>query len=202
MSRHLGIERALWPVDEHPRPVRPWRRRVIVGSAIVLVVLLLAGMILGWSLWRVRHPRLDAVPEHADAIVVFAGDHGRVQTAWVIAERGHAPVLVLSRGAHDPYVALMCGRNEPFQVICTDPSPANTRGEARAFGELAAERGWRSLIAVTGTYHLERARLYLDRCFDGDVAYVGRAYSRVGWKTQLHETLGGVEARFLSGSSC
>jgi uncharacterized SAM-binding protein YcdF (DUF218 family) len=34
---------------------------------------------------------------------------------------------------------------------------------------LAAREGWRSVAVVTSSYHVRRASLLIDRCFDGTV---------------------------------
>jgi uncharacterized SAM-binding protein YcdF (DUF218 family) len=38
--------------------------------------------------------------------------------------------------------------------------------------DLAARRGWRSVVVVTSTYHARRAQLLLGRCFDGRLQIV------------------------------
>jgi uncharacterized SAM-binding protein YcdF (DUF218 family) len=54
-----------------------------------------------------------------------------------------------------------------LRLICLTPRPAATRGEARAFADLAEREGWSSLVLVTSTYHVRRASLLLDRCYQG-----------------------------------
>ena len=55
-------------------------------------------------------------------------------------------------------------------MVCFHPDPYSTRGEAEAFARLAAKRGWRSVIVVSSRYHLVRARMLFERCYDGRVA--------------------------------
>jgi hypothetical protein len=62
---------------------------------------------------------------------------------------------------------------EGLRLVCFTPDPATTRGEARRFAELAGRQGWRSLVLVTSTYHVLRAGLLLERCYDGRVRRVG-----------------------------
>jgi DUF218 domain len=83
-------------------------------------------------------------------------------------ERGVAPVLVASRGP-----AELCGKETPFEVVCFEPAPDRTQGEAQVAARLARERGWRSLVVVTSRYHATRARMLFQRCFDGDLRVVG-----------------------------
>jgi hypothetical protein len=49
------------------------------------------------------------------------------------------------------------------------PAPYSTRGEAEAFARLADRRGWRSVVVVSSRYHLLRARMLFERCYDGKV---------------------------------
>jgi uncharacterized SAM-binding protein YcdF (DUF218 family) len=109
----------------------------------------------------------------ADAIVVLAGSKHRLPVALRLFQRGVAPVLVISDGL-DPRsrrTIRLC-RERP-DVLCPKPDPYSTRGEARLVARLARERGWRSLVVVTSRFHLFRARLLFERCYDGDLAFVG-----------------------------
>ena len=54
-------------------------------------------------------------------------------------------------------------------MVCFNPSPETTRGEAEAIGRLAKEHGWNRIVLVTSTYHMSRARLLVGRCYSGTV---------------------------------
>jgi uncharacterized SAM-binding protein YcdF (DUF218 family) len=43
---------------------------------------------------------------------------------------------------------------------------------------MAAARGWSSVVVVTSTYHVTRARLLFDRCVDARVSVTGATYQR------------------------
>ena len=58
------------------------------------------------------------------------------------------------------------------RVLCFKPAPYSTQGEARWIGREAAGRGWDSVVVVTSTYHVRRARMIVRRCFDGALATV------------------------------
>ena len=64
---------------------------------------------------------------------------------------------------------LCAGRPAPVAVACFHPAPYSTRGEAEAFARLADRRGWRSVVVVSSRYHLLRARMLFERCYDGKV---------------------------------
>jgi uncharacterized SAM-binding protein YcdF (DUF218 family) len=107
----------------------------------------------------------SSTPAHADAVVVFAGGDGeRLDKALELVRDGVAPTLVVSTGPDR-----LCSNRYEFEVICFLPEPADTRGEAEAFGRIAREHGWQHIVMVTSDYHATRAHLLLDRCFPGTV---------------------------------
>jgi uncharacterized SAM-binding protein YcdF (DUF218 family) len=111
-------------------------------------------------------------PRRAAAIIVLAGDGAhRFPRALSLARAGVAPVLVVSDGAQSEWAPSrkLCAnpRGHGFRVICFRPAPYSTRGEARRALALAERYHWRSLLVVTSTYHLFRARLLFDRCLNG-----------------------------------
>ena len=98
--------------------------------------------------------------------------------------RGVAPVLVISDGAIPgwPEANRLCaGRSEGFRTICFHPDPYSTRGEAQAVARLMRRRGWRSVVVVTSTYHVIRARMDFRRCVDGRVFGVGAHADPENW---------------------
>ena len=120
---------------------------------------------------QVRDPQMDQLPVRADAIVVFAGEDGRFELGRRLAEESLAPALVLNATDLPDVAKGWCGEQGlSFEVVCIEPDEGGTRGEARAFGRLAGERGWTSLVGVTGDYHTARAGLALRRCHDGPVS--------------------------------
>jgi hypothetical protein len=66
----------------------------------------------------------------------------------------------------------ICEDRHSFEVVCFRASPFTTRGEARELGRIAQEHGWKSLIVVTSSYHVTRARMLLRRCFQGRIEMV------------------------------
>lgn len=117
----------------------------------------------------------------ADAVVVLDGGSGeRLEEARALMARRVAPMLAVSTGRElDPDEAGdLCTKPQPFEVVCFTPRPDSTRGEARALARLARDKGWNEVVLVTSTYHVTRARMLLERCFDGRVDAVAASPPR------------------------
>jgi uncharacterized SAM-binding protein YcdF (DUF218 family) len=148
--------------------------------------LLLLGLALGWTIAAaalfVWPPGHEAA--RADAVVVLAGARGpRLAKGVELVRRGVAPVLVVSDGWSPtwPEANRLCaGGPAPVAVACFHPAPYSTRGEAEAFAHLADRRGWRSVVVVSSRYHLLRARMLFERCYDGTVATAGTNTTLIG----------------------
>ena len=135
------------------------------GSALA------AGLALVYG-WWIAHPPSAALPV-ADAVLVHAGERGRARLGLELMEERQAPTLVLMFGTESRWTRQLCGQTEPFEVLCPDADPVSTLGEARELAELASERGWTTVIAVTSNYHLRRA-VHLDAKCSG-VTVIGSA---------------------------
>ena len=115
----------------------------------------------------------DDVPLDADVVVVLGGGgHERTELGIELAERFGVP-LVLSSTAREPAEALgrSCGR----EVICFDPEPVTTAGEARTVATMAETHGWEHVVVATSSFHTSRARVLFEQCLDeGRVSLLGR----------------------------
>ena len=123
-------------------------------------------------------PAETGPPAHADAIVMLSGSHLRLPEAEALARRGVAPVLALSSVDRSPNwtaAEQLCrsGRAGPARVLCFEATPYSTRGEAETVARLARAHGWHSIVVVSSTYHLTRAKLLFGRCFKGALSFVG-----------------------------
>jgi uncharacterized SAM-binding protein YcdF (DUF218 family) len=155
-------------------------RRSDLKRSLLLVAV---GVALAWGVAVTvlfGFPR-TSTPEHADAIVVLAGARGpRLERGLQLVRRRVAQVLVISDGWDPlwPEANRLCaGRATGFRVFCFRPEPYNTRGEARGVARLARRLGWDDVVIVTSRYHVTRARMVFERCFDGPVAVTGADYS-------------------------
>ena len=112
-----------------------WRRlphtvRVVLSIALALI-----------SIFAVLTARLfvwpaQGMPTQVSAIVMLAGPGVRLPVALQLADEHRAPVLVVSQG-HDGYGSPCPPRSSGVQLICFDPDPPTTQGEAEYIGRLA-----------------------------------------------------------------
>ena len=118
----------------------------------------------------------------ADAVMVLAGEQRRLPVGLELVERGVAPLLVISDGLDPRWTRAnrLCRYGDPERVVCIRPDPYSTRGEARLAARLARERGWDSLVVVSSRFHLFRARMLFERCFDGRLDLVGSPNPKLG----------------------
>jgi uncharacterized SAM-binding protein YcdF (DUF218 family) len=114
----------------------------------------------------------------ADAVVMFGGAGPRFEAAVSLVEAGVADTLVVSDPNDPPAAAgrtdfeAFCAGEHPYEAICFDPEPRTTRGESRFLARLAADRHWRHVVLVTTADQASRARMLVDRCWDGSVELV------------------------------
>ena len=138
------------------------RRNLLAAGLAVAVVVVVALVVVNLQLFV--YPA-SSTPAHADAVVVLAGGDGeRLDRGLDLVRTGVAPTLVASTGPER-----LCNNRYEFEVICFLPDPDDTRGEAEAIGRLADEQGWDHIVLVTSDYHATRARILVERCFDGRV---------------------------------
>ncbi len=108
----------------------------------------------------------EGMPAHTSAIVMLAGPGDRLQAALRLAREGRAPFLLVSRGNHGH--GGTCSLPVPHvRLICFDPNPASTRGEAEFAAGLARKHHWQSIALVTSTVQDSRARQRMKNCFSG-----------------------------------
>jgi DUF218 domain len=147
---------------------------------LAAVALLLAGF--GAATARLFVWPEQGMPAHVDAIVMLNGPGDRLDTALNLAWAHRAPMIVISRGS--PYWGhgSICAPKMPrVKVICFDPNPSTTRGEAEFAGRLAKRYRWHSIVLVTTTPQDTRARLRVRRCFRGTVYVVTAPLPTYEW---------------------
>ncbi len=145
----------------HMARLRWTRLRVLVATVTVVVFLVLTAVLFVW-------PTTNA-PQRVNAIVVLSGSpwSTRWQKGVDLARDGYAPVLVQSDPSWTP-----CPRGPArVEVICFDPVPATTQGEAVDVARIAAEHHWDRLLVVAIVTQTTRARIRFERCYHGTVLF-------------------------------
>jgi uncharacterized SAM-binding protein YcdF (DUF218 family) len=143
----------------------------------------------------------QGAPAHVDAIVMLAGPGNRVPAALSLAREGRAPVLVVSRGWMG-YGGPCPSAPSGVRLICFDPNPGDTRGEAEYVGALARRSGWHSLLIVATRPQAVRAQLLFGRCFSGQV-YVSTAPLPAGsWPYEIAYGWGALAKAVFVTTSC
>jgi uncharacterized SAM-binding protein YcdF (DUF218 family) len=142
----------------------------------------------------------QGMPRHVDAVVVFdgPGNSGRLTTAVRLATEHRAPTLVVSEGTIQSQIGGCPAPIRGVKVICFNPSPATTQGEAEFAGRLARQHHWKSIALVTVPPQDNRARLRMSRCFPGEIYVVTAPLSAVRWSYQIaYESAAMVKALFF-----
>jgi uncharacterized SAM-binding protein YcdF (DUF218 family) len=171
------------------------RRRRVVAAAVVVVVLAVAA--LDARLFIV--PKSDAAA-NSDAFVVLGGDTFtiRLEAGLKLAREYPDSTLVVSTPGRTRCPRGFLPRS---RLICFDPEPSTTQGEAREATELAIAHGWTSMTVVTTADQVWRARLRFSRCWDGDLRVVQAPTSTwVRIRSVLYEMGATMKAEVLQRS--
>ena len=176
-------------------PGRPRRwRRVLIALAVVIIAALAATARL--FIWPDQ-----GMPPTVNAIVSLDRPGGTLSPALRLAEQHRAPFLVISLGT--PESGYGCPhRMAGVRLICFNPVPGTTQGEAEFVGRLARKYHWHSVAVVTITPQDSRARLRVERCFAGHV-YVVTTPIRLGsWPYQIAYEWGALIKALVVQRSC
>lgn len=194
------------------------RPLVWLGAGGVLSVLLVLGYTpIGWMLVT-KLDRADTL-RSAPAIVVlgtgarqdgalFSGMQERALHGYLLARRGFAPRLVVTRPhepapAWDPMMRRQLDDLGLHQIVLDVVGPvATTHDEAVAIKNLMKENGWSEVILVTHPWHMRRAaavfekagvRVICSSCVEGqyDLDKPAGPRDRIGeFRRWLYETVG------------
>ena len=190
----------------------------LVSSRLLVICLAGAGAILAFFFVSGRFLYVEDPLQRSDAILVLAGTIAeRPLEACDLYHSGFAPVIVLSRAAHDGGQMALARRGVAFpdeadaardllvrlgvpaQAVLVLPTlEESTADEARSFRDLIRARGWHRVIMVTSKMHTRRARVTMTREFAGlNVQVITRA-SRYDVSDPAHWWRRRADARFLA----
>jgi hypothetical protein len=175
------------------------RRWVILTAAAVLVVGIAAATarLLVWP--------QQGMPARVDAIVMLNGPGDRLDTALNLGWARRAPVLVISRGSSYWGHGSVCAPKMPgVKVICFEPSPSTTQGEAEYVGRLADRYHWKTVVVVTIAPQITAGRIWLERCLpEGTTIYAVAAPLRsLAWPPAVLYEWGSIISAELVHRSC
>ena len=162
--------------DGRRRRVGVWRRVLAVLAAIVVAFCAVTARLFVWP--------AQGMPDRVSAIVMLAGPGDRLPVALDLARQHRAPVLVVSRG-NQGYGGPCPSPVPGVKLICFEPVPATTQGEAEALGRMARQFRWSSVVLVTTRTQDTRARIITERCFDGSTYVVTAPLPRSEWPYEI-----------------
>jgi hypothetical protein len=170
------------------------KRRALAAVMALLVAFALVTMRL--FVWPA-----EGMPARVSAIVMLAGPGDRLPLALQLAREHRAPMLVVSQGWQGYGGA--CPQAVPtVKLICFDPNPGNTRGEAEFAGRLAEQYHWSSIVLVTTRAQDTRARVIVGRCFGGSIYVVTASLPTSAWPYQIAYAWGALFKALVLYRSC
>jgi len=180
-------------IRERRRLSRGWRRVLVIALAVVAAFA-------GATAWLLVWPA-QGMPARVSAIVMLAGPGNRMPVALRLAREGRAPVLVVSQG-YDGYGSPCPSAPAGVKLICFDPSPASTRGEAEFVGRVAKQYRWSSVVLVVSRPQATRARILMERCFSGPVYVSTAPLALSNWPYQIAYGWGALAKALVDHRAC
>jgi uncharacterized SAM-binding protein YcdF (DUF218 family) len=186
--------RASLGTTERRRGFSQLRRRAFAAvMALVVGLVLVTVRLFVWP--------AEGMPASVSAIVMLAGPGDRLPVALQLARQHRAPVLVVSQGWQG--YGGPCPQAPPdVKLICFDPDPGNTRGEAEFAGQLAERYHWRSVVLVTTRAQDTRARIIMGRCFGGSIYVVTASLPASAWPYQIAYGWGALAKALVVQRDC
>jgi hypothetical protein len=175
------------------RRAKRWRKALLVLALVIVAFCVATARLFIWP--------MQGMPPRVSAIVMLDGPGNALDVAVRLATQHRAPFLVVSQGtpaSRDPCPGQIAG----VTLICFNPMPATTRGEAEFVGRLATKYHWHSIAVVTITPQASRARLRVERCFDGQVYLVAAPLTRSSWPYQIAYEWGALVKALVLQRSC
>jgi hypothetical protein len=128
----------------------------------------------------------QGMPAHVDAIVMLGGRGDRLGAATRLALAHSAPTIVISTPTPLHGRSSGCGYPMPrVRVICFNPDPKSTRGEAEYVGRLARRYDWHSIVLVTIAPQNRRARMRFERCYSGRIYAIDAPFPAADWPYEI-----------------
>lgn len=186
----MRLSRGGRAVRRHIARARGMRRAC---AAVMVVFCVVTARLFVWP--------AQGMPANVSAVVMLAGPGDRLPVALQLAREHRSPVLVISQGQHG--YGGPCPPAPPgVDLICFDPDPGDTRGEAESLGRLAQRFHWSSVALVTSRTQDTRARIMVQRCFAGSVYVVTAPLTAGSWPYQIAYEWGALFKALLVIRTC
>jgi uncharacterized SAM-binding protein YcdF (DUF218 family) len=169
------------------------RRAFVAVIALAVAFVLVTARLFVWP--------AQGMPARVSAIVMLAGPGDRLPVALQLSHEHRAPMLVVSQGWQG-YGGTCPSAVSAVELICFDPNPGNTRGEAEFVGRLAKRYHWSSVVLVTTRAQDTRARILLGRCFGGSIYVVTASVPFSSWPYQIAYAWGALFKALILYQSC
>jgi hypothetical protein len=143
----------------------------------------------------------QGMPPHVGAIVMLAGPGDRLDTALRLARAHRAEALVVSRG-YEGYGSSCPPKIPGLTLICFDPNPPTTQGEAQYVGRLAKRYHWHSIVLVAIRAQDTRARIRVGRCFSGKIYVITAPLPVSQWPYEIAYEWGALFKALVLQRSC
>jgi len=191
---------AAWPSGAEGPAGRPrsrrrkrWRTALIVLAIVVITASAATARLFIWP--------DQGMPARVSAIVMLDSPGNSVSAALRLEHQHRAPFLVISQGTY--LSGYGCPPPVPrVKLICFNPAPSSTRGEAEFVGRLARKYHWRSIAVITITPQVSRARLRMERCFPGPVYVVARPVALASWPYEISYEWGAMIKALVLQRGC
>jgi len=172
---------------------RGWRRALAAAVVLVVAFGLVTARLFVWP--------AQGMPARVSAVAVLAGPGDRLAVALRLVQEHRAPLLVVSQG-WEGYGGPCPPAPPGVKVICFDPDPGNTRGEAEFIGRLAQRYHWTSVALVTTRAQDTRARILMGRCFGGSLYVITASLPWDSWPYQIAYGWGALLKALVLYRSC
>jgi hypothetical protein len=146
--------------------------KVILGVIATIVGIVVTIALIGLPIYV--YPRTDT-PTASDVVFVIGpATKSRLAIAQKIIDDGLAKNYMISADSNGQRWIPACKAKayNGATVYCAQPEPFTTQGESEWLKTMAEIHHWNSAIVITKTSHISRARMWLERCFSGQLEMV------------------------------